>query len=107
MIEETKRSLHDALCVARNLVRDNRIVYGGGAAEMACRCGQGWVWFRAYGQWGQEGGREGGREELTTGGEPSTPLPLLRIMNPRLLLLLCPLRLQSGGGGRRRHGAGY
>jgi T-complex protein 1 subunit epsilon len=36
MIEETKRSLHDALCVARNLVRDNRIVYGGGAAEMAC-----------------------------------------------------------------------
>jgi hypothetical protein len=37
MIEETKRSLHDALCVARNLVRDNRIVYGGGAAEMACR----------------------------------------------------------------------
>jgi len=36
MIEETKRSLHDALCVARNLVRDNHIVYGGGAAEMAC-----------------------------------------------------------------------
>ncbi len=36
VIEETKRSLHDALCVARNLVRDNNIVYGGGAAEMAC-----------------------------------------------------------------------
>lgn len=36
VIEETKRSLHDALCVARNLVRDNSIVYGGGAAEMAC-----------------------------------------------------------------------
>ncbi|KAL4854794.1 T-complex protein 1 subunit epsilon [Chlorella vulgaris] len=36
MIDETKRSLHDALCVARNLVRDNRIVYGGGAAEMSC-----------------------------------------------------------------------
>jgi T-complex protein 1 subunit epsilon len=36
MIEETKRSLHDALCVARNLVRDNRVVYGGGAAEVAC-----------------------------------------------------------------------
>ena len=36
IVEETKRSLHDALCVARNLVRDNRIVYGGGAAEMAC-----------------------------------------------------------------------
>ncbi len=44
MIEETKRSLHDALCVARNLVRDRRIVYGGGAAEMACRwAGVGWV----------------------------------------------------------------
>ena len=43
MIEETKRSLHDALCVARNLVRDNRIVYGGGAAEMACRWVGGWV----------------------------------------------------------------
>lgn len=44
MIEETKRSLHDALCVARNLVRDNRIVYGGGAAEMACR----WAWLGWY-----------------------------------------------------------
>ncbi|PMD65547.1 t-complex protein-like protein 1 [Hyaloscypha bicolor E] len=31
-----KRSLHDALCVVRNLVRDNRVVYGGGAAEIAC-----------------------------------------------------------------------
>jgi len=36
MIDETKRSLHDALCVARNLVRNNAIVYGGGAAEIAC-----------------------------------------------------------------------
>ena len=36
IIEETKRSLHDALCVARNLIRNNRIVYGGGSAEMAC-----------------------------------------------------------------------
>jgi T-complex protein 1 subunit epsilon len=34
--EETKRSLHDAMCVARNLIRSNRIVYGGGAAEVAC-----------------------------------------------------------------------
>ena len=31
-----KRSLHDALCVARNLVRDNNIVYGGGSAEISC-----------------------------------------------------------------------
>lgn len=36
MIEETKRSIHDALCVARNLIRNNSIVYGGGAAEIAC-----------------------------------------------------------------------
>ncbi|XP_060680773.1 T-complex protein 1 subunit epsilon [Hemiscyllium ocellatum] len=36
IIEEAKRALHDALCVIRNLVKDNRIVYGGGAAEVAC-----------------------------------------------------------------------
>ena len=36
IVEEAKRSLHDALCVIRNLVRDHRIVYGGGAAEIAC-----------------------------------------------------------------------
>jgi T-complex protein 1 subunit epsilon len=36
IIEEAKRSLHDAMCVTRNLVRDNRVVYGGGAAEIAC-----------------------------------------------------------------------
>jgi len=36
IVEEAKRSLHDALCVTRNLIRDNRVVYGGGAAEIAC-----------------------------------------------------------------------
>merc|ERR1712198_155539 len=36
IIEEAKRSLHDALCVVRNLVRDNRVVYGGGASEISC-----------------------------------------------------------------------
>ncbi|KAJ3222937.1 T-complex protein 1 subunit epsilon [Clydaea vesicula] len=36
IIDEAKRSLHDAICVVRNLVRDNRIVYGGGAAEITC-----------------------------------------------------------------------
>merc|ERR1719337_533028 len=36
VVDEAKRSLHDAMCVVRNLVRDNRIVYGGGAAEIAC-----------------------------------------------------------------------
>ena len=36
LVDEAKRSLHDALCVVRNLVRDKRVVYGGGAAEIAC-----------------------------------------------------------------------
>lgn len=36
IVEEAKRSIHDALCVIRNLVRDNRIIFGGGAAEIAC-----------------------------------------------------------------------
>ena len=36
IIEETKRSIHDALCVARNLIHNNSIVYGGGSAEISC-----------------------------------------------------------------------
>merc|ERR1712117_77740 len=36
IVDEAKRSMHDALCAVRNLVRDNRIVYGGGAAEISC-----------------------------------------------------------------------
>jgi len=36
IIDEAKRSMHDALCVIRNLIRDGRIVYGGGAAEISC-----------------------------------------------------------------------
>jgi len=36
IIDEAKRSMHDALCVVRNLVRDERIVYGGGASEVSC-----------------------------------------------------------------------
>jgi T-complex protein 1 subunit epsilon len=36
IIDEAIRSLHDAICVVRNLVRTNKIVYGGGAAELAC-----------------------------------------------------------------------
>ena len=35
-MKEAERSMHDALCVVRNLVKDGRIVYGGGAAEIAC-----------------------------------------------------------------------
>ncbi|KAL3309428.1 T-complex protein 1 subunit epsilon [Cichlidogyrus casuarinus] len=36
IVDEAKRSLHDALCVVRNLVRDPRVVAGGGASELAC-----------------------------------------------------------------------
>merc|ERR1712061_881580 len=36
IIDEAKRSMHDALCAVRNLVRDNRVVYGGGASEISC-----------------------------------------------------------------------
>lgn len=36
IVEEAKRSLHDAMCVARNLIKNNRIVYGGGSAEITC-----------------------------------------------------------------------
>mmetsp|Transcript_636 Transcript_636/g.2518 ORF Transcript_636/g.2518 Transcript_636/m.2518 type:complete len:539 (-) Transcript_636:1532-3148(-) len=35
IVDEAKRSLHDAMCVVRNLVKDNRVVYGGGSAEVA------------------------------------------------------------------------
>ncbi|KII69032.1 T-complex protein 1 subunit epsilon [Thelohanellus kitauei] len=35
MADEAKRSLHDALCVVRNLIRDNRILYGGGSCELS------------------------------------------------------------------------
>uniref|UniRef100_F1L031 T-complex protein 1 subunit epsilon n=1 Tax=Ascaris suum TaxID=6253 RepID=F1L031_ASCSU len=36
IIDEAKRSMNDALCVVRNLIKDNRVVYGGGAAEISC-----------------------------------------------------------------------
>ncbi|XP_028127717.1 T-complex protein 1 subunit epsilon [Diabrotica virgifera virgifera] len=36
LVAEAKRSLHDALCVVRSLVQEPRVVYGGGAAEIAC-----------------------------------------------------------------------
>ncbi|XP_006459499.1 hypothetical protein AGABI2DRAFT_191461 [Agaricus bisporus var. bisporus H97] len=35
IVEEAKRALHDAICAVRNLVVDNRVVYGGGAAEIS------------------------------------------------------------------------
>ncbi|KTW25742.1 T-complex protein 1 subunit epsilon [Pneumocystis carinii B80] len=36
IIDEAKRAIRDALCVVRNLVKDNRVVYGGGSAEISC-----------------------------------------------------------------------
>lgn len=36
IVEEAKRSMHDALCIVRSLVQDSRVVYGGGAAEISC-----------------------------------------------------------------------
>lgn len=34
--DEAKRCLFDALCVVRNMIRNNNVVCGGGAAELAC-----------------------------------------------------------------------
>lgn len=36
IVDESIRSLHDSLCVVRNLVKDNRVVYGGGSVETSC-----------------------------------------------------------------------
>ena len=35
IVQEAERSIHDALCVVSTLIRCNRIVYGGGSAEIA------------------------------------------------------------------------
>jgi T-complex protein 1 subunit epsilon len=34
--DEAKRCLHDAICVVRNMVKNNFVVGGGGATELAC-----------------------------------------------------------------------
>lgn len=34
--DEAKRCLHDAICVVRNMVRNQSVVGGGGSAELAC-----------------------------------------------------------------------
>lgn len=36
VVDEAKRSIHDSLCVIRNLVKDNKIIVGGGASELNC-----------------------------------------------------------------------
>ena len=39
IVDEAVRCLHDAICVVRNMIKDPRIVYGGGAAEAWCSAG--------------------------------------------------------------------
>jgi len=36
IVDEAKRCLHDALCVVRNMLKNNKIVFGGGATEVSC-----------------------------------------------------------------------
>lgn len=36
IVAEGKRSIYDALCIVRSLIKDSRIVYGGGASEISC-----------------------------------------------------------------------
>jgi T-complex protein 1 subunit epsilon len=36
IVEEAKRCIHDALSVVRNMIRDPRVVCGGGASEISC-----------------------------------------------------------------------
>lgn len=35
IVDEAHRSIHDALCVVRNMIKDPKIVYGGGASEIS------------------------------------------------------------------------
>lgn len=34
--DEAKRCLFDAICVVRNMIKNNNVVGGGGATELAC-----------------------------------------------------------------------
>ena len=35
IVQEAERSIHDALCVVSTLIRCNKIVWGGGASQIA------------------------------------------------------------------------
>lgn len=35
IIDESQRSVHDAICVIRNLIRDPTVIVGGGASELS------------------------------------------------------------------------
>jgi len=36
IVAEAQRCLHDAICVVRNMIKNHKIIPGGGAAELAC-----------------------------------------------------------------------
>lgn len=36
LLEEARRSLHDAMCVVKSLINEPKVVCGGGAAEILC-----------------------------------------------------------------------
>jgi len=36
VVDEAIRSMHDAICVVRNMITDSRIIPGGGATELSC-----------------------------------------------------------------------
>ncbi|MFS7912552.1 putative chaperonin Cpn60/TCP-1 family, groEL-like equatorial domain superfamily [Helianthus anomalus] len=36
LVKKDKRNIHDALCVARNVIRNNSTAHGSGAAEISC-----------------------------------------------------------------------
>lgn len=38
ILDEAERSLHDALCVLAQTVKDTRTVYGGGEYQILCAC---------------------------------------------------------------------
>lgn len=35
IIDESRRSVHDAICVIRNLIKDPTVIVGGGASELS------------------------------------------------------------------------
>lgn len=35
IIDESRRSIHDAICVIRNLIKDPTVIVGGGASELS------------------------------------------------------------------------
>jgi T-complex protein 1 subunit epsilon len=36
IVAEAQRCIHDAICVVRNMVKNHRVIPGGGASELAC-----------------------------------------------------------------------